>query len=200
MEQTKPCKVRSKRIVARTRKEDSSPFAMLARAEALLQSRDASGAATLARRILRRDRSHVGALEVLARSQWQQQRFEDLISTTRRLIRLDPYNPGYHMLRGAAYQCLGMFGEATKAYARSSSGNDSPDGDRSFKLIVELREWQANLLSTMLSEDPAFRAAYSRDPKAACQAKGFEFMETPPPSGAWVHEEASASVTSARPS
>lgn len=198
MEQTKPCKVRSKRLMARTREEDSSPFAMLTRAEALLQSRDASGAAVIARRILRRDRTHVGALEVLARSQWQQQRFNDLISTTRRLIRLDPYNPGYHMLRGAAYQCLGMFGEATKAYARA--GNDSPDGDRSFKLIVELREWQANLLGTMLSEDPAFRAAYSRDPKAACQSKGFEFMETPPPSSAWVREEASANVTSARPS
>jgi len=172
---------------------------MLARAESLLQSRDSIGAAALARSILRKDRGHVGALEVLARSQWQQQSFDDLITTTRRLIRLDPYNPGYHMLRGAAFQCLGMFGEATKAYARATDHSSSPDAGRSLQLISELRDWQTNLLSQLLEEDACFRAAYSRDPRAACQSKGFEFVEAPR-ADAWVREESSVSVVAARPS
>jgi tetratricopeptide (TPR) repeat protein len=187
-------------MMTRSRDVDSSPYALLARAEALLQSRDAASAVKLVRRILRTDRNHVGALEVLARSQWQQQKFDDLVSTTRRLIRLDPYNPGYHMLRGAAFQCLGMFGEATKAYARSTANGSTTDADRSLQLISELRDWQANLLSTLLAEDAAFRAAYSRDPQAACQSKGFEFMEAQLPTGAWVREDSSSSVIAARPS
>ncbi|MEA2553812.1 MAG: hypothetical protein QOJ65_1988 [Fimbriimonadaceae bacterium] len=183
--------------MARTPK-DSSPFAQLAQAEALLQARDAVQAASVAKRILRRDPTHVGALEVLARAQWQQQRFEDLVDTTRSLTALDPYNPGYHMLLGAAYQCLGLFGEATKAYARASTA-DKAEAERSFKLIAELRDWQANLLSTLLQDDPAFRAAYSRDPKAACQSKGFEFLEAQT-QDVWVREEAASAVVGARPS
>lgn len=166
------------------------------RAENFLQGRDAVAAAKLARKILRSDRSHVGALEVLARSLWQQQKFDELITITRRLIRLDPYNPGYHMLRGVAFQCLNLFGEATKCYARATANGNSPDADRSMQLISELRDWQANLLSTLLEEDPAFRAAYSRDPQAACQSKGFAFIELPPPS-AWARME---TATLARPS
>jgi tetratricopeptide (TPR) repeat protein len=198
VEQTKRSKARSKPLMTRSRDADSSPFALLARAEALLQSRDAAAAATLARKILRTDRTHVGALEVLGRSLWQQQQFDELISITRRLIRLDPYNPGYHMLRGAAYQCMSMFGEATKAYARATASSNTQDADRSIQLIAELRDWQANLLSTLLEEDATFRAAYSRDPQAACQAKGFEFVETPRHSK-WVREESSATILS-RPS
>lgn len=185
-------------MVTRSRDVDSSPFALLARAEVLLQSRDALGASKLAKKILRADRTHVGALEVLARSLWQQQQFEDLISITRRLIRLDPYNPGYHMLRGAAFQCLSMFGEATKAYARATAHGSSPDADRSMQLISELRDWQANLLSTLLEEDPAFRVAYSRDPQAACQSKGFEFVDMTPPNS-WGRDSLAANATT-RPS
>jgi tetratricopeptide (TPR) repeat protein len=184
--------------MTRSRETDSSPFALLARAEILLQSRDAAGASKLSRNILRKDRTHVGALEVLARSLWQLQKFEDLVSITRRLIRLDPYNPGYHMLRGAAFQCLSMFGEATKAYARATANNSSPDADRSMQLISELRDWQANLLSTLLEEDATFRAAYSRDPQAACQSKGFEFVDMPPPN-AWSRDSLAAAATT-RPS
>ena len=184
--------------MTRSRDGDSSPFALLARAEVLLQSRDAAAASKLAKKILRADRTHVGALEVLARSLWQLQDFDELIVITRRLIKLDPYNPGYHMLRGAAFQCLSMFGEATKCYARATTHGNSPDADRSMQLISELRDWQANLLSTLLEEDPAFRAAYSRDPQAACQSKGFEFVDMPA-RGKWVRDDASATIN-ARPS
>ena len=180
----------------RSRDADSSPFSLLARAEVLLQSREAVEAGKIARKILRADRTHVGALEVLARSLWQLQKFDELISITRRLIKLDPYNPGYHMLRGAAFQCLSMFGEATKAYARATASGNTADADRSMQLISELRDWQANLLSTLLEEDPAFRAAYSRDPQAACQSKGFEFVEMPP--NAWGRDN--AATISVRPS
>jgi len=192
LEQTKRRMAGSNAVMARSRDAKSTPFNQLARAEVLLQSRDSVEATKLARQILRSDRTHVGALEVLARSEWQRQRFDDVVSTTRRLIRLDPYNPGYHMLRGAAFQCLGMFGEATKAYARANEIGGTPDANRAHQLIAELREWQGSLLSTLLEEDATFRAAYSRDPRAACQSKGFEFIETRPESGPWVTEEVTA--------
>jgi len=185
-------------MMTRSRDVDSSPFALLGRAEVLLQSRDATAACKLAKKILRADRTHVGALEVLARSLWQMQDFQELIAITRRLIKLDPYNPGYHMLRGATFQCLSMFGEATKCYARATAHGNSPDADRSMQLISELRDWQANLLSTLLEEDPAFRAAYSRDPQAACQSKGFEFVDMSA-RGKWLRDDASATIL-ARPS
>lgn len=162
-----------------------------------MQARQATAALRIARQILRKDRAHVGALEIVARGQWQLQKFELLIATTRHLIKLDPYNPGYHMLRGAAFQCLGMFGEATKCYARANAEDKSGKQTRSLELISELREWQAGLLSTLLEEDATFRAAFSRDPQAACQSRGFEFLDLP--AKAYVGENVSASVT-ARPS
>ncbi len=148
--------------------------AMLARAEAALGRHDGRRAELIARGILRRDRSHIAALEMLARSLWQQNRFEDLVPATQRLIRHDPYEPGYRLLLGAAYQCLGRFGDATRAYA--SIPPDVPEHSRSMQLVSELREWQSGLVSRLLLEDPVFRAEYARDPGAACQTRGFELM------------------------
>src|SRR5205085_11272165 len=81
---------------------------LLARAEALLQNRKGLEAADLATQVLANDADHVAALEILARALWQQNRFGELIATTKRLIILDPYEPGYRLLQGAAYQCLGI--------------------------------------------------------------------------------------------
>jgi hypothetical protein len=173
---TKQAVAKSNSIMSPNQERRVSVAALLARAEAALSNRDALEAERIARRVLRTDARHVAALEVLARAQWQQNRFEDLIASTTRLIRLDPYEPGYRLLQGAAYQCLGRFGDATRAYA--SIPPDVPEHSRSMQLVSELRQWQSSLVSTLLDEDPVFRAEYARDPRGACQSRGFEFLQT----------------------
>ena len=176
LSQTKRPRRRSKKAVdsvvsGEVRRANAS---VLARADAMLQNRRGFEAAELALTVLKRDSDNVAALEVLARALWQQNRFVELIPVTKRLIALDPYEPGYRMLQGASYQCMGMFGEATKAYA--SIPQDVPEHARSRMLVAELRDWQSTLVSSLLKEDAVFRAQFARDPEGACKARGFEFM------------------------
>jgi cytochrome c-type biogenesis protein CcmH/NrfG len=175
--------------------------AVLSRAEALLQVRDAWNAAVLAKAVLKVDRDHVGALEVLARALWQENRFAELIVTLKHMIRLDPYEPGYRSLLGASYQCLGMYGEAVKAFAACAAAQNQ-DAQRPAKLaIAEIQDWQSRLVADMLRDDPAFRAEYSRNPREACRARGFEFLSDGEAlSEPWVPDRSELTATAARPS
>lgn len=148
--------------------------ATLRECERCLQQRDGKAAERLARQVLSKDHSHIAALELLAKALWQQNGFVELISVTKRLIRLDPYEPGYRLLLGAAYQCTGRYGDATRAYA--AIPEQSPEHNRSSALVAELRRWQESLVNTLLREDSTFRLEYERDPKRACASRGFEFL------------------------
>jgi tetratricopeptide (TPR) repeat protein len=113
----------------------------------------------------------LGALETLAKALWRLGRFEQVISATDKLLSLNSYEPGYHALRGAALQVLGRYGEACQAYDRSGELPNCAEALR------ELQAWQAELLVEMLQTDPVFKASYRQDPKRACEAKGFRFVE-----------------------
>jgi tetratricopeptide (TPR) repeat protein len=160
----------------RQKRHSVGPAAALALAESALTRGAAAEAARLANQVLRRDRDHVGALEILARALWRQNRFEQVADIAGRLIRLDPYNGGYRTLLGAAQQCLGQFGEAMKSYASATDARDRA----SEQLIADLRDWQRDLVSTLVKEDRAFNIAFSRDAREACKARGFEFLEDRP--------------------
>src|ERR1044072_139790 len=141
----------------------------LPRAEYLLSSGDPLSASVCSRSILREDASQIGALEVLAKAQWQLSQYSDLLVTLRTLIRLNPYEPGYHALRGAVYQALGNTGEAIKCFARDESATASAS-------IEELREWQSSLIATLLQEDTVFRTHYAQDPEEAGPVSGVEIL------------------------
>jgi tetratricopeptide (TPR) repeat protein len=119
--------------------------------------------------VLKADDCNLGALETMAKAQWQVNRYSDLLNTLGRLIRINPYEPGYHALRGAALQCLGRYGDSIRAYLR---GGDNPGARESAE---ELRSWQAQLVKSLLENDPVFKAHYTRNPEEACRARGFEF-------------------------
>jgi tetratricopeptide (TPR) repeat protein len=145
--------------------------ARLMRADAALKTGQAQHAADLAGGILEEDSKHLGALETFAKSLWRASRFEQVVAATDRLLALNPYEPGYHALRGAALQALGRYAEAIECFDRSRDLPGSVDALR------ELQIWQAGLLSELLSADPVFKASYAQNPQKACEAKGFKFLE-----------------------
>jgi len=153
----------------------------LARAEYLLSSDKPDAAISCARSLLRSDPDQLGALEVLAKALWQLSRYNELLSTLTSMIRLNPYEPGYHALRGAVYQALGRTGEAIKSFARAGSDSETANA-----AIEELREWQSDLIADLLRDDTVFRAHYSQDPESACRARGFEFMPDFKPGESWL--------------
>jgi hypothetical protein len=157
----------SKRVVRRMRKA-RQPDSMAA--EMALRAGHSAFAIRLAGEVLEADGSNIGALETLAKAQWQENQFNELLGTLTRLIRLNPYEPGYHALKGATLQCLGRYGDSIRSYLR---GGDNPGARESAE---ELRAWQADLVETLLREDRVFKVHYMRNPREACRARGFEFL------------------------
>jgi len=166
----------------------------LARAEFLLSSGDPKQAICCARAILRSDASQVGALEVLAKALWQVSRHDELLATLSTLIRLNPYEPGYHALRGAVYQAQGHTGEAIKCFSRAG------DSETASASIEELRDWQGTLIADLLRDDLVFRAHYAQDAESACRARGFEFMPDFKPGESWLTKPQGQAALFTRPS
>ena len=162
------CKSRRNRAPARKR---VSKRIRLIQADAALSSGDVKQAATLAQQVLDEDSKHLGALETLAKSLWRSSRFNEVVAAAEKLLALNPYEPGYHALRGAALQALGRYGEAIECFDRSRELPGSLDSLR------ELQDWQGGLLSEMLASDPVFRASYAQNARSACEAKGFKFIQ-----------------------
>ncbi len=151
-----------------------------------------------ARGILDRDPEHIGALETLAKVQWHLGKFEALVPTLDRLLALNPYEPGYHALRGATHQAQGQCGKAVVDYSRCAEG-DTPEAETARENIADIQEWERFLVSDLLERDPVFCADYFHDPKEACRKRGFEFVEDLAASEPWV-PATPAVVLWARPS
>src|SRR5690348_11829950 len=71
-------------------------------ARCMMQAYDWQGAVKTCQQTLRQDPDHLGALELLAQAQWFGGQFDAVISTTSRLLRLNPSEPGYRYTRGMA--------------------------------------------------------------------------------------------------
>lgn len=159
----------------------------------------AGTAIELAKEALRSDPNHVGALEVLAKAQWQASQCDEVIHTLRRLIDLNPYEPGYHSLLAGAYQSLGLCGEAVKSYLRAVELGMPKSSDMD-AMIEELRAWQGSLVSQLIESDPVFKAAYQQDPVKACAERGFDFAIPPESTELRIRDRESRAVVYARPS
>jgi len=151
------------------------PKAPLAEGESSLEAGDYASAIECARTILARDSNHLGGLELLARAHWRSGNFELGLDALRHLIRLNPYEPGYHYLRGGALQALGHYGEAIRAYSRCLESENDTLKTSAAVAIRELERWQEGVIAELLNSDRTFRADYSQDPIAACKRRGFAF-------------------------
>lgn len=168
-------------------------------AEMELVAGNASNAMEIAKLTLKRDPSHVGALEVLAKAQWQASQCDELLLTLKKLIELNPYEPGYHSLLAGAYQSLGLCGEAVKSYLRAVDLG-FPKSAEMDAMIEELRSWQGSLVAELLMTDVVFKAAYQQDPAKACADRGFDFAILPETTEHLIRERESRAVVFARPS
>lgn len=101
-------------------------------ADDMVQMEDWRAAIETSRRILQADPDNLGALETLARAEWFGGDYDAVISTTSRLLRLNPLEPGYRYTRGMAH--LGK-GELSRAYADFTTAI-AQSGDEEFKAHV----------------------------------------------------------------
>jgi Flp pilus assembly protein TadD len=141
----------------------------LRRADSALKSGGAAEAKQIVQSLVGQDLGHVGALELLAKAQWTLGENEELLETLTVLTRINPYEPGYHLLRGNSLRNLGRYGEALRAFVRAGDADGARDA------VAELSALQSNLVLQLLDEDRVFRAQYAQDPDRACAARGFEF-------------------------
>lgn len=131
-----------------------------------------------AKRRVALDPTHLGHLEELARLQWSEGDCRALIDTLRRLTALNPFEPGYHYLRGAALQCLGLFRDALRAYDRCVQFAASPLAADARAAADELRRWPREVVVRLAEADPAFRHRYERDPERTWRELGFDRGES----------------------
>jgi tetratricopeptide (TPR) repeat protein len=137
-------------------------------------------AAEAAEQVLQTDPNNLAAMEIWAKMLWQTGQIQAVVDATRRLILLNPYEPGYHVLQASALQCLGRYGEAAHAYQRAGDAPGVKDA------IADLNSWQAGLVAEMIANDPVFRAHYAQNPANACAARGFSFLGGTPSPERWL--------------
>jgi tetratricopeptide (TPR) repeat protein len=181
---------------------DSSIGVSLNRSSALRQAETALalGNTQLAidrvERIIGEDPTHLPAFELLAKALWQVGDLPRLVVVLQGMIRMNPYEPGYFALLGAAEQSLGRIGAAITPLARSLELD--PKDTNVAAMLGSLRAYQTTLIDQLLAEDQTFRREYADDPVEACRARGFEI--DPPVVSVAIASEAQFTFLAARPS
>lgn len=104
------------------------------------------------RRILVNNPDHLPALEILARAQWRCRQDLAALETLARLIQLNPYEPGYHYLKGLVLQSGHQFQEARIAYERCLSMGECAETEAARTAISSLESLTLQPISTSGSE------------------------------------------------
>lgn len=120
------------------------------------------------------DPTHLGHLESLARLQWAAGDCSSVLDTLRRLSSINPFEPGYHHLRGCALQCLGCYAEALEAFERCAATATEHLASEASASADALRAWPSELMARLVGADPGLRAAYERDPEETCRSLGLQ--------------------------
>lgn len=152
---------------------------LVAKAERHLALNELDQTSLLIDAVLSESNDHLAALEVQARLFWKQENFRGLVRTTAKLITLNPFEPGYHGLRGMALRAIGLYGEAAKSLERDPNAT---------KNLLDLECFQAALIKDTIKQDSVFAAQYAKDPVKALTAKGFYFKEREA-ALAWVSQQ-----------
>jgi tetratricopeptide (TPR) repeat protein len=153
--------------LAQAKRASNARLARISEAEEAFAASDWQTCASLSESVLQEDPEHVGALELLAKALWHGRQFETLMPVIARLVAANPFEPGYHALRGAALQEMGRYGDAVLSLERTGASGQLA--------LAHLQEGQAGLVAALINEDPVFHAHYAQDPEGACKARGFAF-------------------------
>ena len=152
-----------------TRKRVSSELML---ADLAMRTADWNSVVIYCRQILHQDKSHLPAMEMLAKALWRLECYGELLSTVRALVALNPYEPSYHSLLGTTFQCLGRFNEAAAAFERA--GDDEQISD----LRAAIETWHAESVAELIKTDIVFRTEFSRNAEDACRKRGISTVLT----------------------
>jgi tetratricopeptide (TPR) repeat protein len=143
---------------------------LVSRSESLSRLGMHAEARRFAELAIERDPEHLGAMEALAKALWHSRDFDSLTTLIDRLLAMNPYEPGYHALRGSVLYAKGQYAQSLESYERSLS---LPGGEFIHDApIRSLVEQQRALQAQLMQDDPVFRASFRRDPHAACKEQG----------------------------
>ena len=116
--------VSGSRTAGRKAKKSAPDADYLART--MLQAYDWQGALESCQEVLKRDPDHLGALEVSAQALWYAGRYEEVVRTTNRLLKLNPLEPGYRYTRGMAHMSVGRLNDAAGDFQQAIVQSNDP--------------------------------------------------------------------------
>jgi tetratricopeptide (TPR) repeat protein len=151
--------------------EDSSSFDLLALAT---QSQSPSETVIVCDRILISDPGHLPALEVKSKALWRMGQFEAALKSLDKAVALNPFDPGYHFLKGDCLQSLQRNGEALEAFERCRSCAGGNLAEQTEIRIKALQDWQSAVAGELACSDAGFRRQVELDPVAAMAQLGFK--------------------------
>ncbi|MBS1720738.1 MAG: hypothetical protein JST35_09860 [Armatimonadetes bacterium] len=117
---------------------------------------------------LRNNPHDLQSRELLARALWATGAHRALLDQLAILIDQNPYEPGYHALRGAVLEAQGFTGEAIKALSRART-------TEAIERIELLESMQKEQIESLMELNPEARAAFRADLRRACETYGFAF-------------------------
>ena len=128
------------------------------------------------RTITRNHPKFLPAWELRAKLSWHLGDLEDVVRTTRTLMRLNPHEPGYMLLLGMAHSNRGRHAEAVRVFQRALQMKAEPQFQKQVLAAMKQAEIeQTDTVIKLTSEDDSFRARFESDPVTACREQGFEF-------------------------
>lgn len=119
---------------------------------------DWQGAYSASMEVLKKDPSHVGALETLAQAQWHRGDFDEVVKTTTRLLQLNPYEPGYRFTRGMARMTQGRLDLAAEDFRQAIAQSEDPGFVDQVKNSLVALEHMRDRLVPISPADSADRA------------------------------------------
>lgn len=120
--------------------------------------------------ILERDSFHLGALELVSKCYWHQERYVAVIDTVKKMLAINPDETGYQQLKAMSLRALGNYGEAAKILSRL------PGSDH---LLNDLEAFQAKCVKDLLEREPEFQREFASNQIQALESRGFYFKNLP---------------------
>lgn len=114
--------------------------------------------------ILVSDPAHLPAIELKVKSQWRLGLYEPALEGLSQALALNPYDPGYHFLRGDCCQNLLRYGEALDAFERCRLGDDPELAAQAEIRLKGLEDWQSTLLDELARCEPNLVHQMNADP------------------------------------
>ncbi len=123
-----------------------------------------AAALVLCNQILADDATHLPAIELKIKCQWRLGLYEDALQGLDQALSLNPYDPGYHFLKGDCHQNLLRYGDALESFQRCRQGDDPDLAAQAEVRMKGLEEWQASLMDELLRSQPQLVAKFQSDP------------------------------------